>query len=101
MTICNGQLGKPMRNGETRSEEHTSELQSRLHLVCRLLLEKKNKSQHSPPEHQPLCPAPRFLPAQTHGALIAMPCTVRMGSLSRRLRRCRHTTVTLPGATPH
>src|SRR5256884_6712561 len=28
---------------ETRSEEHTSELQSRLHLVCRLLLEKKNK----------------------------------------------------------
>src|SRR2546422_2071732 len=33
-----------------RSEEHTSELQSRLHLVCRLLLEKKknkkNKNQH-------------------------------------------------------
>src|SRR2546422_1931003 len=27
-----------------RSEEHTSELQSRLHLVCRLLLEKKNKT---------------------------------------------------------
>src|SRR2546422_2390136 len=27
-----------------RSEEHTSELQSRLHLVCRLLLEKKNPS---------------------------------------------------------
>src|SRR2546422_1679984 len=27
---------------EKRSEEHTSELQSRLHLVCRLLLEKKN-----------------------------------------------------------
>src|SRR2546429_6334897 len=27
-----------------RSEEHTSELQSRLHLVCRLLLEKKNSS---------------------------------------------------------
>src|SRR3989449_6846632 len=31
-----------------RSEEHTSELQSRLHLVCRLLLEKKkNKKQNS------------------------------------------------------
>src|SRR5256884_2556165 len=29
-----------------RSEEHTSELQSRLHLVCRLLLEKKKKNQH-------------------------------------------------------
>src|SRR2546429_7167671 len=28
--------------GRRRSEEHTSELQSRLHLVCRLLLEKKN-----------------------------------------------------------
>src|SRR2546429_5521253 len=30
-----------------RSEEHTSELQSRLHLVCRLLLEKKKKFAHS------------------------------------------------------
>src|SRR5690625_6736195 len=30
-------------NIELRSEEHTSELQSRGHLVCRLLLEKKNK----------------------------------------------------------
>src|SRR5262245_64470103 len=29
-----------------RSEEHTSELQSLRHLVCRLLLEKKNKQQH-------------------------------------------------------
>src|SRR5215813_11512555 len=32
-----------------RSEEHTSELQSRPHLVCRLLLEKKKA--HSEPEH--------------------------------------------------
>src|SRR2546429_5401950 len=31
----------------TRSEEHTSELQSRLHLVCRLLLEKKKKKNKS------------------------------------------------------
>src|SRR2546422_3781770 len=30
-----------------RSEEHTSELQSRLHLVCRLLLEKKKKRSNS------------------------------------------------------
>src|SRR2546429_4678181 len=30
-------------SAQTRSEEHTSELQSRLHLVCRLLLEKKKK----------------------------------------------------------
>src|SRR2546429_5415780 len=33
---------KPL--GEWRSEEHTSELQSRLHLVCRLLLEKKENT---------------------------------------------------------
>src|SRR2546429_4086518 len=31
---------------QQRSEEHTSELQSRLHLVCRLLLEKKNTTMH-------------------------------------------------------
>src|SRR2546422_7131240 len=30
-----------------RSEEHTSELQSRLHLVCRLLLEKKKKTENT------------------------------------------------------
>src|SRR3989449_3686528 len=34
-----------------RSEEHTSELQSRLHLVCRLLLEKKKKKQVSATRH--------------------------------------------------
>src|SRR2546429_8918632 len=33
----------PYETLELRSEEHTSELQSRLHLVCRLLLEKKKK----------------------------------------------------------
>src|SRR2546429_6586776 len=32
-----------------RSEEHTSELQSRLHLVCRLLLEKKKNHDDAPP----------------------------------------------------
>src|SRR5438309_8490543 len=31
--------------GQVRSEEHTSELQSQFHLVCRLLLEKKKKKQ--------------------------------------------------------
>src|SRR5687768_18282894 len=31
---------------QLRSEEHTSELQSRLHLVCRLLLEKKKNNKH-------------------------------------------------------
>src|SRR2546429_4735356 len=38
---------KEPKPGEIRSEEHTSELQSRLHLVCRLLLEKKNISDSS------------------------------------------------------
>src|SRR2546429_9757169 len=36
-----GAVRRPRRD---RSEEHTSELQSRLHLVCRLLLEKKKKN---------------------------------------------------------
>src|SRR5687768_17724885 len=39
-----GAFGTSLRLEQyNRSEEHTSELQSRLHLVCRLLLEKKNK----------------------------------------------------------
>src|SRR2546422_675846 len=36
-------LSRAGRRHPERSEEHTSELQSRLHLVCRLLLEKKKK----------------------------------------------------------
>src|SRR2546429_9356854 len=39
---CRNHTGKS--ESLSRSEEHTSELQSRLHLVCRLLLEKKKKS---------------------------------------------------------
>src|SRR5205809_5140048 len=35
-----------------RSEEHTSELQSRLHLVCRLLLEKKKKNNKQTSKHK-------------------------------------------------
>src|SRR3989442_10029814 len=48
---CSGSMSKtavsrggPMDPEHHRSEEHTSELQSRPHLVCRLLLEKKNVS---------------------------------------------------------
>src|SRR5690242_21478753 len=41
-----GQLGFQFRK-ITRSEEHTSELQSHVNLVCRLLLEKKKKKQKS------------------------------------------------------
>src|SRR5699024_12558104 len=39
-----GEDGFLLENLTGRSEEHTSELQSRFDLVCRLLLEKKNKS---------------------------------------------------------
>src|SRR2546422_4177613 len=38
---------KHRERGAPRSEEHTSELQSRLHLVCRLLLEKKKEYKSS------------------------------------------------------
>src|SRR5438309_6177800 len=36
-----------VKEGEQRSEEHTSELQSQFHLVCRLLLEKKKKKKNN------------------------------------------------------
>src|SRR2546422_1140773 len=46
--VWSGNIGtltaKAMKKAQKRSEEHTSELQSRLHLVCRLLLEKKKKT---------------------------------------------------------
>src|SRR3989442_9976760 len=42
-----GQQNQSRRGGTDRSEEHTSELQSRPHLVCRLLLEKKKKNKIS------------------------------------------------------
>src|SRR2546422_4049292 len=42
--VVDGGADQPGRHPRARrSEEHTSELQSRLHLVCRLLLEKKKK----------------------------------------------------------
>src|SRR5690625_6609396 len=44
LTVCKAMsMTKPsaFRSGISRSEEHTSELQSRGHLVCRLLLEKR------------------------------------------------------------
>src|SRR5256884_3976002 len=46
--------GRACRRRRSRSEEHTSELQSRLHLVCRLLLEKKKNTCYVP--H----PTPRY-----------------------------------------
>src|SRR2546429_2490247 len=54
-----------LRKTNTRSEEHTSELQSRLHLVCRLLLEKKKRrllSRESSRIPHPLRPSSRNTP---------------------------------------
>src|SRR5690554_5270713 len=42
-TVLTLAIGVPLAYFTNRSEEHTSELQSRPHLVCRLLLEKKKK----------------------------------------------------------
>src|SRR5690554_1552435 len=42
-----GHLHYRQQRVDARSEEHTSELQSRPHLVCRLLLEKKKKNKHN------------------------------------------------------
>src|SRR6266498_5165476 len=48
-TRCRPQwTARPAGRRPPRSEEHTSELQSRPHLVCRLLLEKKNKTARLP-----------------------------------------------------
>src|SRR5690625_6236488 len=51
-SIClgrgSGKNGIPTLRRALRSEEHTSELQSRGHLVCRLLLEKQNEAMSAP-----------------------------------------------------
>src|SRR5262245_62482606 len=47
-SFCSRPSGKVVRTAfSVRSEEHTSELQSLRHLVCRLLLEKKKKKNHN------------------------------------------------------
>src|SRR3989449_7329825 len=48
VTATDLEVGARVAIPAKRSEEHTSELQSRLHLVCRLLLEKKKKK--TPPK---------------------------------------------------
>src|SRR5438876_7729787 len=46
-------LRRPAGGGDLRSEEHTSELQSPVHLVCRLLLEKKKTFKTKATESDP------------------------------------------------
>src|SRR3712207_8103029 len=43
-SVSVSRAASPPQDGQERSEEHTSELQSRQYLVCRLLLEKKKKT---------------------------------------------------------
>src|SRR2546422_6126251 len=50
-----GLVGEERGQQSARSEEHTSELQSRLHLVCRLLLEKKKKPRYRARESRAAC----------------------------------------------
>src|SRR2546422_5297109 len=58
-----------------RSEEHTSELQSRLHLVCRLLLEKKKTIRHR--ELLTGCGWERRSPQRRDHRQVALPRTYR------------------------
>src|SRR2546429_1532900 len=61
----------PTKRGGARSEEHTSELQSRLHLVCRLLLEKKKRRVASYVASRCLGDCRRTLPTlPTHAASV-------------------------------
>src|SRR5205809_3411796 len=70
------------RPGRRRSEEHTSELQSRLHLVCRLLLEKKNRGLPNRCQRYPRVQAVSSLPTlagvlTTTREMYCLPQTIR------------------------
>src|SRR5438876_6625368 len=67
-------------NGYNRSEEHTSELQSPVHLVCRLLLEKKN--------YTPITPNPPPSPSD----LFRPPRKRRPATHCHKARRCDNRT---------
>src|SRR3712207_7802532 len=67
-----------------RSEEHTSELQSRQYLVCRLLLEKKKNNQRNQnkeidydPTDQPQTPSDHFQ-RENHSTTSAGPLTINL-----------------------
>src|SRR2546422_7240430 len=66
-----GTRSAPMTGGNraTRSEEHTSELQSRLHLVCRLLLEKKKRKSDYELPHAELVGRPRHTQSRQHAII--------------------------------
>src|SRR5690348_17706264 len=57
---CSSVVSSKLHRSRSRSEEHTSELQSPVHLVCRLLLEKKKATRvHGGWRQRRLSPSPR------------------------------------------
>src|SRR2546429_4200549 len=86
---CSGRFARVCALEQTRSEEHTSELQSRLHLVCRLLLEKKNRDDN---EHS--FSLLRHLPPVRCADLVALP-------LHRQLTRTEYFKPTPQNVTSH
>src|SRR5690554_7611465 len=79
---------------KTRSEEHTSELQSRPHLVCRLLLEKKKKHEKIH-QHEN-----RKLPTRQRSLFALQPNALFPANIVRTGRRLLPSTVT-NGTTTH
>src|SRR2546429_4221800 len=83
----------PRQDAIHRSEEHTSELQSRLHLVCRLLLEKKKNHTQTDQHRTHRCKRPTF------NINRPQPTTTSRSSL--RVANCAaHTTTIRPGILP-
>src|SRR5690349_22788510 len=70
-----------------RSEEHTSELQSRRDLVCRLLLEKKNVEQRAPARGIKTYPFPRkdLAPSRTAAFTAPLPFVQALRAAARNL----------------
>src|SRR2546429_1239489 len=88
----------PQPPSELRSEEHTSELQSRLHLVCRLLLEKKKtvspsiaSTKSRPCTKRPTVQGARALPSSSVWALtyVAPSTTTQHTQRARLPAGCR------------
>src|SRR5687768_17966773 len=90
----------PSASMSIRSEEHTSELQSRLHLVCRLLLEKKKKNtieiiSRYTHRHFSSVPNPSTLPTRTRpyqhrSELVSLPAFSNFAQTRQRKYRASH-----------
>src|SRR2546429_1659309 len=95
--MCKARLGDqglfplPLRD---RSEEHTSELQSRLHLVCRLLLEKKKNATNL--ERPECCYRSQSAPAPHTGPFGRL-CRSTGPARAGNLRSYTHSTAAFPG----